>query len=195
MTPKQQRFVDEYLIDLNATQAAKRSGYSPKTSMQQGERLLRNVEVQTAISQAQQQRSKRTQITADRVLMELAKLGFSDLRKAIIWRANVTGMVEGENGEQRLAVTNEVQLVNSEELDDDTAAAISEVSQNAQGGLKIKFYDKRGALDSIGRHLGMFTDKVEHTGPDGGPIQFEDTEAAAKLSALMESARARRDEG
>jgi phage terminase small subunit len=162
LTPKQARFVDEYLVDLNATKAAERAGL--KQSHVQGPRLLGNVRVAAAISKAMEARSKRTQVTADRVLAELAKLGFSDIRKAVLWRANVTGMVEAEDGEQRLAVTNEVQLVDSDKLDDDTAACIAEVSQNAQGGLKVKLYDKRAALVDIGRHLGMFTDKTEISG-------------------------------
>lgn len=171
LTPKQARFVDEYLVDLNATQASIRAGYSAKTAEQQGPRLLGNVGVAEAISAAQKLRSARTLITADRVLTELAKIGFSDLRKAISWRANVTGMVEDEDGSQRLAVTNEVQLIDSDKLDDATAAAIAEISQTAQGGLKLKLHDKKGALVEIGRHLGMFTDKTELSGPAGGPIQ------------------------
>jgi phage terminase small subunit len=164
LTPKQARFVEEYLIDLNATQAATRAGYSPRSAEVEGCRLLKNAKVAVMVQTAIAERSARTEITADRVLKELAKLGFADLRKAVIWRANVTGMVEGDDGAQRLAVTNEVQLIDSDKLDDDTAAAISEVGQDSRGGLKIKMHDKRGALESIGRHLGMFTDKVEHSG-------------------------------
>lgn len=164
LTPKQAQFVAEYLIDLNATQAALRAGYSADTAYSQGQRLLKNVEVAAAVETAMAERSKRTEITADRVLQELAKIGFSDIRKAVTWRANVTGMVENDDGTQRLAVTNEVALVGSEDIDDDTAAAVSEISQTAQGGLKIKLHDKKGALVDIGRHLGMFTDKTELSG-------------------------------
>lgn len=171
LNPKQQRFVEEYLIDLNATQAAIRAGYSEDTAYSQGQRLLKHVEVEAAISEAKSARSQRTQITADMVLRELAKLGFSDIRKAVNWRANVTGMVEEEDGTQRLAVSNEVCLVDSDKVDDDTAAAIAEISQNAQGGLKVKFHDKKGSLEIIGKHLGMFTDKHEISGPGGGPIE------------------------
>jgi hypothetical protein len=71
MTPKQRRFVDEYLLDLNATQAAIRAGYSARTAEQQGPRLLGNVEIAEAIQAAQQARSERVQITADDVLRGL----------------------------------------------------------------------------------------------------------------------------
>lgn len=161
LTPKQARFVEEYLIDLNATQAAIRAGYSEKTARQIGEENLSKPDIATAIGKAMAERSARTEITADRVLKELAKIGFADIRKAVSWRSNVVGMVEGEDGEERLVANNEVTLINSDELDDDTAAAIGEVSQGKGGTLKIKFHDKKGALVDIGRHLGMFTDKVE----------------------------------
>jgi phage terminase large subunit len=164
LNEKQARFAAEYLIDLNATQAAVRAGYSAQTAYSQGQRLLKHVEVAAAIAKAQEGRAERTQITADQVLTELAKLGFSDIRKAINWQANVVGMVEGEDGEQRLAVTNQVCIVDSDKIDDGTAAAIAEISQTDKGGLKVKFYDKRAALVDIGRHLGMFKDKVEHSG-------------------------------
>ena len=76
LTIKQQRFVDEYLIDLNATQAAIRAGYSAKTADQQGSRMLANVKVQQAVSKAMAERSKRTGVNQDRVVLELAKIAF-----------------------------------------------------------------------------------------------------------------------
>lgn len=164
LTDKQAAFVREYLVDLNATQAAIRAGYSARTAYSIGEENLRKPEIASAIQAAMDERSQRTKITADQVLRELAKIGFSDIRKAVSWRANVTGMIEEEDGSQRLAVSNEVALIDSDKLDDDTAAAVAEISQTAQGGLKIKLHDKKGALVDIGRHLGMFTDKVEHSG-------------------------------
>lgn len=76
LTEKQQRFVDEYLIDLNATQAAVRAGYSAKTAESQGSRMLRNVKVQQAIAEEMAERSKRTGINQDRVVLELARIAF-----------------------------------------------------------------------------------------------------------------------
>ena len=74
LTTKQKRFCDEYLIDLNATQAAIRSGYSPNTANEQGARLLANVSVQETIAKAMAERSKRTGICQDRVIQELARM-------------------------------------------------------------------------------------------------------------------------
>jgi phage terminase small subunit len=194
LSDKHKRFVEEYLIDLNATQAAIRAGYSAKTAHSQGPRLLEHVGVAAAIAAGQAARSKRTEITADRVLQELAKIGFSDIRRAVRWASQPveTDLEPDEELEaqphggalkrSRLSGVNVVELVGSDEIDDDTAAAISEVSQTT-AGLKIKLHDKKGALVDIGRHLGMFTDKVEHTGANGGPIQSE-MRAAVDLSGL-----------
>ncbi|WP_231940655.1 terminase small subunit [Acidovorax sp. RAC01] len=83
MTPKQQRFVDEYMVDLNATQAAIRAGYSAHTANEQGSRLLANVSVQAAISIARKAQQERTGITADRVLTEIALVAFADARELV----------------------------------------------------------------------------------------------------------------
>lgn len=102
---KQAAFVREYLIDLNATQAAIRAGYSERTANEQGARLLANVSIRAEIEKGQQKREKKTGITAERVLKELAAIGFN---------------VEAERATDRLK-----------------------------------------ALELIGRHLAMFTDKSE----------------------------------
>ncbi len=135
MTPKQQRFVEEYLIDLNATQAAIRTGYSPNTADVQGSRLLSNIKVQRAVANRMAERSKRTEVAADRVLLEIARIGFSDLRR--LFR---------EVGRSK----------RPEEWDDDTAASIAsyEIAPRQLGAgvvvkhvQKIRLWDKVKALD------------------------------------------------
>ena len=79
LTAKRQAFVDEYLVDLNATQAAIRAGYSKKTAAQIGEQNLRKLEISSAIDSAKEARSERTQITSDMVVTELAKLAFTGI--------------------------------------------------------------------------------------------------------------------
>ncbi len=158
LNDKQKRFVEEYLVDLNATQAAIRAGYSKKTAMEQGYQLLQKTSVSNAIAKAQEKRSKRTQVTQDRVVQELARLGFSDLRKALT-----------PNGS----------LLNPEEWDDDTAAAISSievVTNTGEAGKdddgrkivehthKIKVWDKNAALEKLGKHLGLYLDRTEVSG-------------------------------
>lgn len=169
LTPKQQRFVDEYLVDLNATQAAIRAGYSKKTANEQGARLLANVSVQGAIAERMKARQERVEITQDRVLAELAKIAFGDQRAVMEW---------GPTG---------VKLLDSKTLTDDQAAMVAEVSETvtaAGGTLKLKTHDKVGALKLLGEHLGMFKQRVELTGKNGVPIQTQD--APPDLSSLTD---------
>ncbi len=112
LTPKQQRFVDEYLIDLNATQAAIRSGYSEKTAQEQSSRLLSNVMVSEAIELAQKERQKRTLVTQD------------DVIRGLLTEAEWQG--EGSSHSARVS-----------------------------------------AWAHLGKHLNMFTDKIDHTSSDG----------------------------
>ncbi|MES2355598.1 MAG: terminase small subunit [Pseudomonadota bacterium] len=135
MTPKQKAFVDEYLKDPNATEAAKCAGYSQKTAYSIGQRLLKNVEIQKAIEVAQAERSKRTLITADKVLERLEEITDRCMQKE-----QVMEMVDGK-------------LVPS-----------GEWKFNAAGANK--------SLELVGKHLGMFKDRIEHSGPDGKPIEI-----------------------
>jgi len=194
LTDKQKRFVEEYLVDLNATQAAIRAGYSAKTAGSIGEENLKKPEIAAAIQEAMDARSKRTEITADRVLQELAKIGFADIRKAVKWGATVMVPVTPdepgaeivraidpmEDDERLMAVRahTPIALIPSDQIDDDTAAAIAEIRQTKEG-LAIKMHDKRGALVDIGRHLGMFKDKLELSGGLTKAEELSDDELAA----------------
>ena len=146
MTPKQALFIQEYLIDLNATRAAIAAGYSPKTAYSIGQRLLKHVEIQGALEEAMKKRGQRTEITQDRILRELARIAFADPRDVSDW---------GPGG---------VTLKDSASLSDDDAAAVAEVSQTiteSGGSIKAKMYDKQRALELLGKHLGMFVDKKQ----------------------------------
>ena len=145
LTPKQTRFVEEYLRDLNATQAAIRAGYKPDRAQQMGSENLSKPVVAAAIQAEMDARSKRTQVTADRVLQEIAKIAFADIRKAVSF---------GPDG---------VSIRPSEEIDDDTAAAISEVSETTTkdgGSKRVKLCSKEKALELAARHLGMLNDRL-----------------------------------
>ncbi len=155
MTPKQQRFVAEYLIDLNATQAAIRAGYSAKTAQAIGSENLRKPLVAEAIEEGKRQQLESAGLSAAKVLAEYRKLAFSDMRRLMTW---------GPDG---------MRLKDSDDLSDDEAACVSEVSQTISkdgGSLKLKVHDKKGALDSIARHFGMFIDKQEVSGPNGASL-------------------------
>ncbi len=158
-TPKQAEFVRQYLVDLNATAAAIRAGYSERTAKSQGQRLLTNVDVSAAIAAAQAEREQRTEITQDRVVSELAKIAFGSARDVMEW---------GPNG---------VIFKKSDDLTDDQAAGIAEVSESTTkdgGSLKLKRHDKVKALELLGRHLGMFTDKVKNEITGGIAITWQD---------------------
>lgn len=88
MTDKQKRFCEEYLVDLNATKAALRAGYAEKTAYSQGQRLLKNVEINDCISELKEKQSVRTGITADKVLEELAQLGFAPMESCESFKAS-----------------------------------------------------------------------------------------------------------
>ncbi len=131
MTPKQQRFVHEYLIDLNATQAATRAGYSKRTAGQQGERLLKNVEIAAAVQAAMDARSARTEITADYVLATI---------RDTVERCSQATPVLDRKGEP----------VHVETPSGDDVPAYTFDSNAVLRGCEL-----------LGRHLKLFTDKVE----------------------------------
>lgn len=157
LTKKQRLFIEAYLIDPNGKKAAIAAGYSEGSAAIEATRLLRNANVAAALDRQRKILSVRTGITPERVLAELAKLGFSDIRKLVNWRSDIVEMdVDQETGDMTTRVTNQVAIVDSDKIDDDTAAAILEVSQTKDGVLKVKMHDKVGPLVRIGQHLGMF---------------------------------------
>ena len=146
MTKKQKLFVEEYLIDLNATQAAIRAGYSAKTAQEQASRLLSNVMVQGSIAKAMAERSKRTGINQDRVIQELARITF----------VNPQNVIDSEDASVR------------EDATEDDLACIQSVKVKTMSGEKgssvereVRLNDKMKALELLGKHLGMFKDKLE----------------------------------
>lgn len=143
LTPKQQRFVEEYLVDLNATQAAIRAGYSPQTARVIGAENLSKPAIKKAIEVAMAERSRRTGITADRVLRELARIAF----------VNPTDVIDMDAATLKPGAS-----------EDDTAAIASVKVKRfptAEGeGVEreIRLADKLRALELLGKHLGMFKD-------------------------------------
>lgn len=149
LAEKQATFVQEYLIDLNATQAAIRAGYSPGSAARYAIELLNKTHVAEAIKKAMQERNQRVEISQDRILEELARIAFGDLRDAVTW---------GKEG---------VKLKESAELTEDQAAAISEVGETVTkegGSTRIKRHDKVKAIELLMRHKGMLNDKLNLSG-------------------------------
>lgn len=157
LTNKQKAFIDEYMIDLNATQAAKRAGYSKKTCGQIGTQLL--VKLSIELQAAMDARTVRTLVTADRVLAELAKLAYSNTEDYItIGKDGLASIDLSELTRDQAAAITEISVETRREFNskDDNAATIEKV--------KLKLADKGINLERLGKHLKLFTDKVEHSG-------------------------------
>ncbi len=174
LTPKQQRFVQEYLVDLNATQAAIRAGYSAKTARSQGQRLLTNVDIEPAIAAAMKERSERTESTADEVVRELHLLAMVDMGTYLKFSEDGTSFVLDfsnlPEGATR-CISEITQDVYTERTgtDDDGKPIFEAVKRT-----KFKLHDKRGSLDLLGRHFGLFPNRHHVSAPDGGPVNFRD---------------------
>lgn len=187
LTPKQQRFADEYIVDLNGKQAAIRAGYSEKTAEAQASRLLSNAKVQCYIQKRKQDRVERTEITQDMVLYELASIAFSnaaDYAKVVEKEATI----QTEDGEEiqlfdmdgNPVMYRTVEPVLTSELTEKQKRALS-VIKKGRDGFEIKPYDKLRALELLGKHIGMFQDRVEVTGEVNNPMAGLTTEELKKL--------------
>lgn len=144
LTPKQQRFVEEYIVDLNATQAAIRAGYSEKTARSKGQQLLTKVDIQAEIRKRTNKHAQETGITKERVLRELACIGMADY----------TDFVNIQNG--RIIVKD------TEDIPKALRPAITSIRYNSQGQVEVRLADKNRALEMLCRHLGMFNDSASN---------------------------------
>jgi phage terminase small subunit len=165
LNAKQARFVDEYLIDLNATQAAIRAGYASANADVTGPRLLGNVGIAAAIAEGQKRLAEKAGVTAEKIVAELAKLGFSNMQDYVGVTADGSPFVDlSAVDRDKWAAVGEITVDHINKREGDETKAVERV--------KFKLADKRAALVDLGKHLGMFTDKVQHSGAGGGPIQF-----------------------
>jgi phage terminase small subunit len=159
------KFVDEYMIDLNATQAAIRAGYSPKTAGAQGSRLLKRVDISAQVAARRKEQSDATGFTAQKVLKELALIGFANM--ADYMRVGPEGLPVLDFSaltREQAAVLTEVTVEETQEGPRDNPYEVRKV--------KFKLADKRAALVDLGKHLGLFIDRVDHT-TGGDPLPDE----------------------
>lgn len=187
--PKWEIFAQEVANGVPVADAYVKAGFKPNDG---NARTLRakqavNTRIQAILSEREHIHTKAiekaiedTGISIGRVLTELAKIGFADIRKAVKWGEGVAVL----DADGNMQISNGVALVGSEQVDDATAGAIAEVSQT-KDGLKIKMHDKRGALVDIGRHLGMFKDNLQISGPNGTPIQTEAVSARDRIASRV----------
>lgn len=156
LTPKQQRFVEEYLIDLNATQAYIRAGFSAKLANTNAVKLLQNTTIAKAIAEAQAKREERTKIDADYVLKRLVEIDQMDVLDIMDDQMKILPLRDWPKIWRQY-------ISNIENLELTDADGVFK---------KIKWPDKVKNLELLGKHVsvGAFKDKVEHTGPNGGDI-------------------------
>ncbi|MFB1482259.1 terminase small subunit [Corallococcus sp. RDP092CA] len=148
LTAKQERFVQEYLLDLNATRAARAAGYSERTAESQGSRMLRNVKVLEAVAAAQTARAERVEVKADDVLRELLLIARTDIGDAFSPTGALLPLKEMPAHLRRAISSIEVEQLTVE------GEAIGTVA-------KVKLWDKPKSLELLGKHLRLFVDKVE----------------------------------
>lgn len=152
MTPKQERFVAEYLIDLNATQAAIRAGYSAKTAYSAGQRLLKHVDVSSAVDRAQAKRVSRTALAADAVLEAIRRPLAADVRKMFDERGNCRPIHELSAEEASLIAGYEVIVKNAKAGD----GHVDEV-------LKVRLVDRSRYVEMAAKHFALLVDRQELT--------------------------------
>lgn len=169
LNARQQKFIAEYLIDRNATQAAIRAGYSKNGVGQTAHALLKNPEISSAIQNAQEKMLAKFEITRERVVKEMARLAFSDMRKYAKW---------SEHG---------IELRSSEELTDDEAAAVAELSETSgkTRTRRFKLHSKDRALEMLAKYFGLFdAEEDPKAAADAIPMQVYYEHPPARLNGV-----------
>lgn len=164
MNAKQAAFVREYLLDLNATQAAIRAGYPARSARSKGAQLLANVNVAEAIQLALKNRAERVEVKADDVLRELLRLALVDVTDAFDEQGNLRPLKDMPKDLRRAVSSLEWETVLGDTIMTDDGIEVQSAPIARVG--KLKFWDKTKALEMLAKHLGLLTDKldVEHHG-------------------------------
>ncbi len=181
LRPRQRRFVEEYLVDLNGTQAAIRAGYSEKTAAVIARENLRKPLIEMAIHEELDRRTKESWMSRDRLLLEVARLAYADVRQ-----------LYDENGRLRPVA----------ELEDDIAAAVAAIDVSVGPSFdvtkKVRLCDKGAAQERLARLLGFIIERKELSGPGGKPLQVEnlsEEDLDARIAAVEEEIRGMRSDG
>lgn len=152
-----EKFCRAYIIDLNGKKAAIAAGYSAKSAESKASQLLRNVKVQARLAQLTKKQADKLEITAERVLAELAKLAYSNMLDYV----QIGG--DGEANIDLSALTRE-QAAAIQEIRSDTTGGTGDGERRQVLRTTFKLADKGANLERLGRHLKLFTDKIEHSG-------------------------------
>lgn len=192
---KHELFAQELAKGKGITEAYVAAGYSdaPAAATRLAKKV--NSRAEEIKSEATRRVVDKLAITEERIMAEYARLGFSDIRKAVDWFGDLTTVEDNSEGGDVLVIknvfSNHVLLKSAKDIDDDTAAAIAEVKQSPTGGLSMKMHPKLPALDAMAEHLGIKKpQKLELTGKDGAPIEVVNlTEAARRVAFMFQRAQ------
>jgi phage terminase small subunit len=176
LTPKQDAFCRFYVEKSNASEAYRLAydvspATKPETVHRKAAELLANGKVTARLAELYLGHQKRHEGIVDKLKVEYEKIAFFDISEAIQWGETVVTR-NPESGEIEAEVQS-VQIKASKDMPPHVRAAIASIEQTKDGCLKVRFHDKKGALDSLARMNGLFKDLHEHTGKDGGPMQFQ----------------------
>ncbi len=182
LTDKQRRFVEEYLIDLNATQAAIRAGYSKKTAKVIATQLLHNKDVQDYLVQRREEIAKHTDITPEKVLRLWWEQANVDVNEIVEYRREACPACWPEDSQNhdpnsdcekcRGEGYGNLHINDSRKLKG-AAKRLYNGVQIGKDGIKVLMLDRDKALENVARHLGMFIERKEITGKNGSPIQHQ----------------------
>lgn len=176
LTPRQRAFCREYIVDLNATQAAIRAGYAEPSAKEQASRLLTNDNISSEVQRLMNERAERVEVTADMVLRELIGIATVDLSEAFDEFGALKPIKDiPKNVRKAIAGIETLQI-------GDGAGQLK----------KVRFWDKNKSLEMLGRHLKLFVDKIEHTGANGSPLmEGRSAEDMAAFAGLLADAKAK----
>lgn len=180
ISSKQQKFIDEYILCDNATQAAINAGYSPKTARAQGSRLLTNVDIQAALSEL----TAKQAMPAEEVLSRLGDMGRADMGDFL--DINSMGFFEIDlNKASELKLTKLIKKVKMRT----TTTVQKDGVETETHDIELELYDAQAALEKLGRYHKLFTDKTEITGKDGGAIEtkLNDEQYQRTIDTLMKA--------
>lgn len=182
LTPREARFCEEYLVDLNATQAAIRAGYSARSARAHVGRLLTNETIACRIAELRDARSTRVGVQADDVLRGLWRIAMLDIGEAFDASGALKPLADMPEGVRRAIASIEIDELFNGRGGDRASVGVTR---------KVRFHDKIRALDLLGQHLGLWKAKVEVTGKDGGPIERRSVEQLSdeELLAIVLEAR------
>ena len=171
MTPKQERFCHEYLIDMNGTQAAIRAGYSKKGADVRASMLLANVKIQQYLQNMQDNRAFRTNIKADRVIEEIARVALANLSDVLVTENIYRDVIDkfGNVTKELIGTRTRLAVDSTDDLPPEIRAAIQSMKHNGKdGSFEVKMHPKTQALEQLAKHLGLYAPEkhqYELTGP------------------------------